>query len=242
MILGFDTATSDTAVAIVDGDVAVHEAVVGPDAGGRPEHGRALLGLIETAVSGVGGWERIDSIAVGLGPGSFTGLRIGVSTARALAQARELPVTGVASTAALAAGLADRPDASGRPLVGVVDARRGEIFAAVDRGQGASDPVVCAPQNLVDALGGDLGSALAAGEGAVRFRTEIEAAGVEVCADEDPANRLSARRICALAAKIDAHDRPPENNFENLSNLGDLTPMYLRRPDAERWIERRDSN
>jgi tRNA threonylcarbamoyladenosine biosynthesis protein TsaB len=239
VILGFDTATSDTAVAIVDGDDAVHEAVVGPDAGGRPEHGRALLGMIEAAVSDAGGWERIDSIAVGLGPGSFTGLRIGVSTARALAQARRLPVIGVASTAALAAGLSDLPGASGRPLIGVVDARRGEIFAAVDRGEGASDPVVCSPGDLLAALGGDLGSALAAGEGAVRFRAEIEAAGVEVRADEDPANRLSARRICLLTAKIDALDRSPDGN---LGDLGDLTPMYLRRPDAERWIERKDRN
>ena len=231
MILGFDTATSDTAVAVVEGSSALCEKSVGPDAGGRPEHGRALLGLIETAVAEAGGWERIDSIAVGLGPGSFTGLRIGVSTARALAQARDLPAVGVASTAALASGLADRPDAPGRPLIGVVDARRGEIFAAVDRGEGASDPVVCAPEDLAASLGGDLGSALAAGEGAVRFRAEIEGAGVEVCADEDPANRLSARRICLLAAKIDAHDRPQP---------GDLTPMYLRRPDAERWIERKD--
>ena len=149
VILGFDTATSDTAVAVVDGGSTVHEAIVGPDAGGRPEHGRALLGLIEAAVAESGGWQRIDSIAVGLGPGSFTGLRIGVSTARALAQARALPVAGVASTAALAAGLTDRPDASGRPLIGIVDARRGEIFAAVDRGEGASEPVVCSPDELV---------------------------------------------------------------------------------------------
>jgi tRNA threonylcarbamoyladenosine biosynthesis protein TsaB len=233
MILGFDTATSDTAVAVMDGEVVRHDAAVGPDPDGRPGHGRVLLELVDSAVAEVGGWERIEAIAVGLGPGSFTGLRIGVSTARALAQARELPVAGVASTAALAAGLAERPDAADRALIGIVDARRGEIFASIDRGEGASDPVVCEPAELGPSLGGDVESALAAGDGAVRFRAEIEAGGIEVCADEDPANRLSARRICGLAAKIDASDRPPP---------GDLTPIYLRRPDAERWIERRDSN
>ncbi len=233
MILGFDTATADTVVAIVDGDVVRHDAAVGPDPGGRPAHGRALLGLVDAAVSAVGGWERIDSIAVGLGPGSFTGLRIGVSTARALAQARGLPVAGVASTAALAAGLSARAGTGGRAGIGVIDARRGEIFAAIDRGEGVSQPVVCAPADLAPALGGEVGSALAAGEGAVRFRAEIEAAGVEVCADEDPANRLPAAQICFLVAKIDPHDR---------LQAGDLTPIYLRRPDAERWIERRDSN
>ena len=236
MILGFDTATADTTVAVLDGEVTLHEATVGTDEGGRPAHGRALLGLVETAVREVGGWGAITAIAVGVGPGSFTGLRIGVSTARALAQARDLPVGGVTSTAALAAGLAERPEAAGRSRIGVIDARRGEVFAAVDRGQGAGEPVVCPPEELLASLAGDLAHPLAAGDGAVRFRAEIEAAGVEVCADEDPANRLSARQICLLAAKMDGGDGPD-------GPLGDVpTPKYMRRPDAERWIERNDSN
>jgi tRNA threonylcarbamoyladenosine biosynthesis protein TsaB len=233
VILGFDTATADTTVAVLDGEVTLHEATVGTDEGGRPAHGRALLGMVEAAVREVGGWDEIAQIAVGIGPGSFTGLRIGVSTARALAQARDLPVSGVTSTAALAAALAERPEAAGRSRIGVIDARRGEVFAAVDRGQGAAEPVVCPPEELLAALAGDLADPLSAGDGAVRFRAEIEAAGVEVCADEDPANRLSARQICLLAAKMDGDD-------VSLANVP--TPMYMRRPDAERWLERNDRN
>lgn len=233
MILGFDTATADTSVAVLDGSVALHEVTVGPDPGGRPAHGRVLLPLIDEAVREAGGWEVIELIAVGIGPGSFTGLRIGVSTARALAQARELTVVGIASTAALTAALGELPGVEGRDRIGAIDARRGEIFAAVDRGDGAGEPIVGPPTGLDEALGGGLTSPLAAGDGAVRFRSELEALGIEVCDDEDPAHRLSARQICLLGAKMDPvkpGSRP------------ELTPMYLRRPDAERWLERNDGN
>jgi tRNA threonylcarbamoyladenosine biosynthesis protein TsaB len=233
VILGFDTSTTYTAVAVMDGSTTLHEAAAGPDPGGRPAHGRVLLAMIEAAVREAGGWESMDRIAVGIGPGSFTGLRIGVSTSRALAQARGIPLVAVSSTSALAAGLAERPEAAGRPLIGVIDARRGEVFAAVDRGNGAGEPVVCSPDGLVSALGGELEGALAAGEGAVRFRSEIEADGIDVPADDDPANRLSARQICLLGARIETEGSPPPD---------ELTPNYMRRPDAERWLERNDGN
>jgi tRNA threonylcarbamoyladenosine biosynthesis protein TsaB len=233
VILGFDTATADTAVAVMDGATTVHEAAVGPEPGGRPAHGLALLGLIDTAVREAGGWESVERIAVGLGPGSFTGLRIGVSTSRALAQARGIPLVGVSSTAALVAGLAELHGGAGGPLIGVIDARRGEVFAAIDRGEGAGEPIVCLPGALAVALGGELEHALAAGEGAVRFRSEIEASRIEVPADDDPAHRLSARQVCLLGARIDPGGSRPPN---------ELTPNYMRRPDAERWLERNDGN
>jgi len=116
-----------------------------------------------------------------------------------------------------------------RERIGVVDARRGEVFAAVDRGAGAGEPVVCAPGDVLEALGGGLEGALAAGDGAIRFRSEIEALGCTVPADADPANRLSARQICLLAAKMD----PGRARFP-----AGVTPKYMRRPDAERWLER----
>jgi len=229
VILGLDTATADTAVAVLDGDRVRHEARVGPAGDDRPEPGRVLLGLVDAAVTEVGGWEAIELIAAGVGPGSFTGIRVGLSTARGLAQARRLPTVGVATTATLAAGLRSLEEASDRPVVGVVDARRGEVFASVDRGAGPSGPVVSAPGDLATALGADLADAFAGGEGAVRFRAEIEATGIEVCPDGDPANHVSASWICRLAAGAPRSDR---------TGPGDLTPIYMRRPDAERWIDR----
>jgi tRNA threonylcarbamoyladenosine biosynthesis protein TsaB len=229
MILGFDSATPITTVAVADRGRIIHEAEEGPGPDGRPAAGRALLGMIEAAVGEAGGWDRIATIAVGRGPGSFTGLRIAVSTARALSQARRIAVAGVDSTAALAAGLAAVPGGPSRVRLGIVDARRGEVFAAADRGDGAGEPVVCAPCELSAALGGNLEGALAGGDGAVRFRAEIEVFGCEVPVDEDPANRLAAAHICALAANMG----PGAAHFP-----AGVTPKYMRRPDAERWHER----
>lgn len=227
LILAFDTATADTTVAVCDGPDPVAERAVGPEQGGRPRHGSALLVLVDELVGEAGGWERIGLIAVGTGPGSFTGIRIGVATARALGQARGLPLAGVPSTASLATGIPERPD---RPRLAVIDARRGEAFAAVlaPGEMLAGEPQVLDPGALGELAQG-LGSAvspLAAGDGAIRFRSDLEAAGVEVLADEDPAHRLSARLVAALAPAFGPGD------------AAGVKPLYLRRPDAERWRER----
>jgi tRNA threonylcarbamoyladenosine biosynthesis protein TsaB len=229
LTVAFDTATADTTVAVCEGPEAVAERRVGPEPGGRPRHGSALLAIVEELVGGAGGWERVGLIAVGIGPGSFTGIRIGVATARALAQARGLPVAAVQSTASLAAGIPSA-DGDGRPRLAVIDARRDEAFAAV-LGPGAplaGEPQVLGPDGLAE-FAGSLGSGvspLAAGDGAVRFRGDLEAVGVEVLPDEDPAHRLSARLVAALAPAFGAGD------------AADVKPLYLRRPDAERWRER----
>ena len=228
--IGFDTATADTAVAVLAGDRTI-ETSVGPGSDGRPAHARALLGAIEEAVAEGGGWGAVGLIAVGIGPGSFTGLRIGISTARALAQARGLPVVGVPSTAALAAGIAELPEAAGRPRLAVIDARRGEVFVALDRGEGAGEPIVSAPGEIAEMLGAEgLDGALAAGDGSLRFRPEIEALGVEILPGTAAAHRLSARQVCILGNDLQSGE--PEA----------IRPMYLRRPDAERWLERDGRN
>lgn len=228
-ILGIDTATGDTAVAVTAAGTILAEERLGPGSDGRPRHGPALMGLIEAAVATAGGWERIDRIAAGVGPGSFTGLRIGVATARALAQGRDLELVGVPSTAALARAIAEAEP--GRAALAVIDARRGEVFAALSAPGEAmtGEPVVSAPQALGDALAGVPG-ALAAGDGSVRFRAQIEALGALVAADDDPVHRISARHVCLLGA--DAPAAPGQ----------DIRPLYLRRPDAERWRERDGSN
>ena len=222
-ILGFDTATPDTVAGVLAG-AELAERVIGSEVDGRPAHGRTLLPAIAELVAEAGGWGRIDAIAVGVGPGSFTGLRIGVATARALAQARGLPLAPVATTAALARGIAALPEARDRGRLAVVDARRGEVFAAVDRGEGAEDPVAAAPGGIARALrAGDLSRLVAAGDGALRFRSEIEAAGAEVLPGDSPAHRLLAGHVCQVGAETATV--PVEL----------LVRLYLRRPDAERW-------
>ena len=153
-ILGFDTATEDTAVAAVRGDEVRYESLLGLSEKGSPMHTTALLGEVERAVEAAGGWDEIDAIAVGVGPGSFTGLRVGIATARALGLSRGLRVRGVGTLDALGRGLDGRGDGI---RVAVLDARRGEVFAAsyAPEGERIWDPFVCEPQELAERIAGD---------------------------------------------------------------------------------------
>ena len=225
MILGLDTATPATAVAVWAPDGPAVERRDDPAPGTRPGHASRLLALVDEVVAD---WDAITRIAVGIGPGGFTGLRIGIATARALAQARELPLAGVSSLAALAAGvrpLESQPLKGSDPqhkgsdpqhgVVAVLDARRGEVFAA---SPGAFEPVALAPEALAARI--EPGS-LAVGDGAVRFRAELERAGAVVPADDSPLHRVSALEVCRLGAAAEPTDRDA------------LLPDYRREPDAK---------
>ena len=226
-VLGLDTATPDAVVGVCEDGDSVREARVPPAADGRPNHARVLLPEIDRSVRAAGGWERIDRIGVGIGPGSFTGLRIGISTARALAQARGIPIAPVGSLAALARGIARGAGGAGRLALPVIDARRGEAFAALyEDGAELWEPFVAPPGELVDRLREVDRPCLAAGDGALRFAAQLKAAGAAVAPPEDPIHHLAARDVCAAGEA--ASEAPPDQ----------IQPLYLRPPDARRWIER----
>jgi tRNA threonylcarbamoyladenosine biosynthesis protein TsaB len=211
VILGIDTSTAATAAAVWSQDFEA-EARDDPAPGERPRHATRLLTLVEEVLAKAGGWQGIERIAVGVGPGGFTGLRHGISTARALAQARGIPVTGVSSLAALARGV-HRPGV----VYAVIDARRGEVFAAAWRdGEPLLEPVAIAPDRLAESLHA---GALAVGDGAVRFREQLERAGAAVPEDRSPSHRVSALQICRIGAEGGAADDLP-------------LPDYRREPDA----------
>jgi tRNA threonylcarbamoyladenosine biosynthesis protein TsaB len=219
----------------------LYEERLGLSADGSPRHSTALLAEIERAATASGGWDRIGLIAVGRGPGSFVGIRIGLATARGLAASTGLPVAGVCTLDALGRAMAEK-STSTTPLPGnegerrsgslaVVDARRGEVFAALYSSQGERlwEPFVSAPEALVERLAALPRPPPAAGSGAVRFRDELASRGIEVPDDDDPIHRVAARHICALAgADVDGAEAA-------------LEPIYLRPPDAQRWRERDDS-
>lgn len=226
IVLGFDTATPSTSVALTGaGDEAI-ERRDEPKSGERPHHASRLLALVEEVLNTSGvGWTEVDRLAVGVGPGGFTGLRIGIATARGLAQARGLPLAGVSSLQALGRG------APGPLSVSAIDARRGEVFAAAwEEGREVLSASALSPEALAAhcrRLGAEgAQTPLVAGDGAVRFRAWLEAAGAVVPADDSPLHRLSAAHICRLAAEA------PE------PSAAGILPDYCRAPDAERTLPR----
>jgi tRNA threonylcarbamoyladenosine biosynthesis protein TsaB len=224
-VVGFDTATADTAVCVLrDGEV-VHEELLGLAPDGSPRHSTALLAEVERAVGAAGGWDEIGLIAVGLGPGSFTGVRIGIATARGLAASTGLPALGVCTLDALGRGMGA---AGSRASLAVLDARRGEAFAALysPDGERLWDPFVAAPEELAARVASLPEPPLAAGSGAVRFRDELARRGAEIPDDADPVHHVAARHICALATAVEDEGGGP------------LDPIYIRPPDAQRWRER----
>lgn len=212
-------------MAATAGDEVLYESLLGLSEKGGPLHATALLAEAERAVDAAGGWAEIERIAVGTGPGSFTGLRVGVATARALGLSRHTPVVGVPTVDALASGMEARAGAS--PRLVVLDARRGEVFAALygADGQRVWGPTVSSPEELAGRVAELDGRLLGAGSGAVRFRQELANRGVEIPDDADPLHRVAARHICEAAA-------------DGRADVGPVAPIYLRPPDAGRWRER----
>ena len=126
-LLGFDTSTSATSACVLRGDGEAFESLPAPERVlERPGHAAELMPAVAAVMDRAGvGFGDLEAIAVGMGPGTFTGLRIGIATARALAGTAGLQVRPVSSLAALAAGIDDRL------ALALIDARRGELFAAL---------------------------------------------------------------------------------------------------------------
>lgn len=235
MILGLDTATRATTVAVLDvaDGTTVVERHDDPPRGERPRHTTLLLALaIQALRDAGGGWEDLHRIAVGVGPGTFTGLRIGVSTARALAAARGLPLVGVSTLRCLAHRAAGAAASEGRGALAVLDARRGEAFAAGWSPGTVADPDAqpllapraLSPEALADPSTAPAAGWLAVGEGAVEFRSVLERCGrgrVLIPEDSSELHRVNAIDHCRLAMGM-----PSQSHV-------DVRPAYLRLPDAE---------
>jgi tRNA threonylcarbamoyladenosine biosynthesis protein TsaB len=217
-LLGLDTATSAASACVLRAGGEAFEVAPPPERLLEPPaHARELMPAVAEAMERAGvGWGDLDAIAVGVGPGSFTGLRIGVATARALARAGGLPLRPVSSLAALAAGI-------GAPLrLPLIDARRGELFGALyEDDRELWPPFVMRPEELVQRLHDAALSPLAAGDGSVRFRGTLEEAGLSVAPDASGAHVVRALHVCRLGAETP--DEPPEA----------VLPEYLREPDAQ---------
>jgi tRNA threonylcarbamoyladenosine biosynthesis protein TsaB len=226
-LIGFDTSMpATTACVIPDGGEPVGTAPAGAARlAAPPQHSAELLPLLAELLNRAGtGWDDVRAIAVGVGPGTFTGLRIGVATARGLAQGLGVPLHPVSSLGALAAGLATQA-APGRPLLPLIDAKRRQVFASLYRAQEPLElewgPLALGKDELADRLCELTSPALAAGDWALESREYLEAAGIEVPAPDSGVHAVSALQICRLGMANDPV--APEQ----------VNPVYVRVPDAE---------
>jgi tRNA threonylcarbamoyladenosine biosynthesis protein TsaB len=229
-ILALDTATRATAVALSGPGGEVQEARDDPPPGHRPQHAAKVLPLCVEVLQRAGrSFEDVDCIAVGTGPGSFTGLRIGVATARGLAWASGRPLVGVSTLRSLALNPVSEPvPTEPEAVLAALDARRGEAFVAAWTLQGLDplSPPLLRPVALgAVALGEEvrrLGvTALGVGEGAVAFREVLERSGASVPEDDSELHRVNAVNHCRIARDLEPSD--PVR----------VQPEYLRLPDAE---------
>ncbi len=208
LLLAFDTATPAVSVALHDG-VRV---LAGQAAEGSRRHGELLAVMIEQVLA-AGGAARtdLDAVAVGTGPGPYTGLRAGLVTARVLASALGIPAVGVCTLDVMAREAAA---AAGREFIVAADARRKEVYWARygPAGLRVGEPAVGLPAELASA--GITASRPVAGEGALLYP---ELGGCPI-----PPRYPDAAHLAGIAAQrlaAGAPCEPPE-------------PLYLRRPDA----------
>lgn len=236
-VLGIDTSTPASAACVLRADGRAFEVEPVPERLSEPPgHARELMPAIARCMEQSGlAWRDLDAIAVGVGPGPFTGLRIGVTTARALAGAHGAELRPVSSLAALALGAGGSTGGDSSPpdsardggsgpsrILAAIDARRGEVFAALYAdGAAVWEPFVAAPEAVAARVRDERIAPLGVGDGSVRFRDVLEAAGVDVAPDDSRTHVVRGLSVCRVAAT--AAPTPVEA----------VLPDYLRLPDAK---------
>ncbi len=220
-IFALSTAEKGTGMALFEGRDLVCESYWA----GIQSHSKRLLTMVEQMVVGQAGLtvEEIDGFIAARGPGSFTGLRIGISVVKGMAAATAKPCAGVSSLD----GIAFRFSAASVPVCVMMDARRQEVYTALyrfDRGRLVEkcSEQVCAPEVAIESAGPN---ALFAGSGSKAYLAQIqEVAGAE--------SQVSPNHMDAVSAAALAEPALADPLFFS-SGAYDLTPTYLRKSDAQ---------
>jgi tRNA threonylcarbamoyladenosine biosynthesis protein TsaB len=224
-ILSIDTTTMQGSVALSEGDLLIAQ----EQHGIRATHSERLLASIDHLLS-MAKWSRseIEGIAVALGPGSFTGLRIGLATAKGMALAIGCPIVGVSSLECLAL---NGRGAEGT-VVSLIDAKRGELYAAAyripweGRLQTVMEECVLGPDELVKRLETIEASLILVGDGVIRYGSRLqEALGGRASMPKGVYSFPQAHNLAILAL-----ERLGRGEHGDLASLA---PNYIRRSDAE---------
>lgn len=219
LILGIETSTPRASVALSREGRMVASATLGVGRGHAEFTAPAISFLLEQAKISP---SDLDAIAVGVGPGLFTGMRVGIITGELMAQALEIPLVGVSSLDLIARQAGIAPD----PVVAVVDARRREVFWAYYQ-VGDSRPVrsgemcLSSPRECALVAGELGGSPVFAGNGVLEYREEFIAEGISRLAPATMAFPMAETLTDEAVAILEDGRQTPAN------------PVYMRSPDAE---------
>ena len=227
LVLGLETSTQRSSVALVN----EHGVVASAGLGVPRRHGEFVAPAIRFCLQQAGvGLDRVAGIAVGLGPGLYTGLRVGIATAQSLAAARELPVVGLCGLDVLAF----RERYVRRLLCACIDARRGELFWAFYRNspggvQRIGDIELGTPERLAAEIEEQGEECLVVGDGGLAARDTLRGVDAEVAGPDNASPQ--AAELAELAV--------PRFIREETQRAIDLQPIYLRQADARiGWEER----
>ena len=222
-ILAFDTALNACSVAITDD----HDVLAHIHEKRRRGHAETLMPMIEGLMGGIGlAYRDIDLIAVTVGPGTFTGLRIGLAAARGMSLAARKPLVGITTLEALAAAV-PQGMAQGCPVIATADARRGEVYLQSFNMKNDNDiisplssPKACKIETALASTGLEKAFIIGSGGALLRSQPGFDETRYQLLnLDEDP----DARHIARIALERGA---PPPNSTSP-------APLYLRAPDAK---------
>lgn len=244
LTLALDTATEHMSLALASGDGLLVEE--GYDAG--RQHLEELLPRILKMLHAHGReFSDLESVIAGLGPGTFSGLRVGIATARALAQALEIPIGGCSSLNALALGLVDSAGRSTGSVMPVIDAKRGQVFTRVFRTtaggslKGVSGIECLDPEELESfAVSSEDGPVLTGGNGAQAYYGILsQMEGIELLPLDDRGHLIRAANLLEAVKHEDGAEEAPSREKTSgfsLEMLKSLMPIYVREPDADRTV------
>ena len=222
-VLGIDTSSNATSIAVIEDNKLICEYTVNT----KTTHSQKLMPMIENMLSMSGiNIKEIDAIAICIGPGSFTGLRIGMATAKAISHVNNLPIIGVNSLEILAGNM----DLCNKKICSILDAQRNQVYTGRYKFENGSiveiqQVDVVEIENLLEEISKDNDEWILVGEAVYKYEDKIkEIKNIDIPAPSH--NVTKASSLCSIAME-------KYNNNVDIHNCYDINPMYIRKSQAE---------